>query len=243
METDGSRLSAADSRCSTLAPSGRHPRAVWLRAACVAMGLAAWFTTQAMIGHREVGGEGITDLVHRWSAPWHDYFFEHPHEADLLLVASSAVIDALGIFLILSAIFGRSLRPLLALLMLFALRQACQGLCSLPTPEGMIWRSPGVPSLLVTYGVATDLFFSGHTGLAVLGAIELARTGKPWLKWLGLAVAVFEAGTVLILHAHWTMDVYAGAVTAIVVSVAAQAWAPMCDGWLSRVAGTAPAKC
>jgi membrane-associated phospholipid phosphatase len=209
----------------------------------VALALAAWFATQAMIGHRVASGDGIIDLVHRWSAPWHDYFFEHPQAADLLLIASSAMIDAVGIFLILSSIFGRSLRPLLALLMLFALRQACQGLCSLPTPEGMIWRSPGVPSLLVTYGVSTDLFFSGHTGLAVLGAIELARSGKPWLKWLGLAIAVFEAGTVLILRAHWTMDVFAGAMTAIVVSVAANSWAPKCDAWLSRFTGTSPANC
>ena len=35
----------------------------------------------------------------------------------------------------------------------------------------------GVPSILVTYNVTTDFFFSGHTGLAVLGAVELARAG------------------------------------------------------------------
>jgi hypothetical protein len=43
----------------------------------------------------------------------------------------------------------------------------------------MIWRYPGVPSLLVTYGTSNDLFFSGHTALAVYGSIELAWWGGP----------------------------------------------------------------
>jgi hypothetical protein len=68
----------------------------------------------------------------------------------------------------------------LGLLTLYALRQICQGLCALPPPERMIWRYPGFPSLLVTYGTATDLFFSGHTAIAVYGAIELGHVGGPW---------------------------------------------------------------
>ncbi len=104
----------------------------------------------------------------------------------------------------------------------------------------MIWRSPGVPSLLVTYGVSTDLFFSGHTALAVLGAIELGRLQKPWLRRLGLAAAVFEAGTVLILRAHWTMDVFAGALAAILAASLAQRWAGPIDERLRGIGAGAP---
>ena len=39
----------------------------------------------------------------------------------------------------------------------------------------MIWHDPGFPSFLVTYHVANDFFFSGHTAIAVFGAIELSR--------------------------------------------------------------------
>ncbi len=204
--------------------------AVAVRTLFVTLALGAWFFTQSLIGGRTPEGDGIVDLVHVWTAPAHDYLQGHPGQADLLLVVSSAAIDALGAFLLLRAIFGPSLRPLLGLLILFGLRQACQGLCALPAPEGMIWRSPGVPSLLVTYGVTTDLFFSGHTALAVLGAIELAWTGRPWLRRLGVALALFEASTVLVLRAHWTMDVFAGAVAAMVAAGLAQRWAPTVDG-------------
>ena len=77
----------------------------------------------------------------------------------------------------------------MGLLILFGLRQLCQGLCALPPPEGMIWRNPGFPSLLVTYGTATDLFFSGHTAIAVYGCLELAHWGGPVAAVAGIAIA------------------------------------------------------
>src|SRR5207249_2901381 len=82
-----------------------------------------------------------------------------------------------GIVLLTWSVFGASVRPFVGLLVLFGLRQLTQVLCALPAPVGMIWpqEGPGFPSLLVTYGVANDFFFSGHTAIAVFGAIELCR--------------------------------------------------------------------
>ena len=51
----------------------------------------------------------------------------------------------------------------------------------------MVWRYPGVPAVLVTYGTANDLFFSGHTAIAVYGAATLAAHWGPWGLALGLA--------------------------------------------------------
>jgi hypothetical protein len=154
---------------------------------------------------------------------------ENPAWAKALLIASSLVIDLLGVFLLGWAILGPTIRPFLGLLMLFALRQACQGLCALPAPEGMIWEHPGFSSLLVTYGVSNDLFFSGHTAIAVFGATELARLNFRGARLVGLAVALFEATTVLVLRAHYTMDVFTGAVTALLVAGLAERAAPWVD--------------
>jgi hypothetical protein len=203
------------------------------RLAFVVAALAAWFYTQWLIGRRAFP-PGVGDAVHMWTAPAHDYLLAHAGWADALLIASSGVIDAVGIFLLAASIFGPSTRPFLGLLMLFVLRQTCQALCALPEPAGMIWRYPGVPSLLVTYGTANDLFFSGHTGLAVLGAVELARLRRPGFVALGVAIALFEITTVLVLRAHYTMDVFTGAVTALYVSGLASLLAPACDRALAR---------
>jgi hypothetical protein len=212
--------------------SGIAPRPIRLkRWALVICGLGIWFWTQSLIGQR-VAPDGVGDVMHAWTAPVHAFLVEHPHTANGLLIGSSALIDLLGIFLLVTAIFGPTVRPFLGLLMLFALRQVCQGLCALPAPPGMIWHSTGVPSLLVTYGVSNDLFFSGHTGLAVLGAVELARLKRPWLAVIGILVACFEAGTVLVLRAHYSMDVFTGALAALYVAGLAAVWAPGVDWWL-----------
>jgi hypothetical protein len=125
-------------------------------------------------------------------------------------------------------LFGPSMHPFIALIIVFVMRQACQGICALPTPPGMIWRYPGAPSLLVTYDVANDFFFSGHTSIAVLGAIEAARM-FPW--WVGAAVAgiaVCEAGVVLVLRAHYTMDVIVAVFAAFCAAGLAD-W--LCAAW------------
>lgn len=201
----------------------------------VVVGLAAWFWTQSLIGQRPFTPGTIGDYVLEVTAPTNQFLRENPQWANALLISSSAIIDLLGIYLLASAVFGPSIRPFLGLLLLFALRQVCQGLCALPVPEGMIWRYPGFPSLLVTYGVANDLFFSGHTAIAVFGATELARRPGRWWKGLGVFVALFEAATVLVLRAHYTMDVFTGFVTALYIALLAARLAPSVDRWIGRV--------
>jgi hypothetical protein len=213
---------------------------IWVRVLFVGVALAAWFATQRLIGEREAEPGAIYDGVHvAFEAP-HRYLQEHPAAASGLLIVSSAVIDSLGVFLLLRSILGPTVRPFLGLLMLFAMRQVCQLLCALEPPPGMIWYDPGFPTLLVTYSVATDFFFSGHTGLAVLAAVELARMGtspegkRRWLA-LGIAIAVFEATTVLVLRAHYTMDVFTGAVVARYASILASRVSPSCDRLLGKL--------
>jgi len=235
-EVSPPRKAPPDSPVPTEPAPGRVPW--WLRLLCVVVGLGAWFATQSLLGTRAAPqgliGDGLLDLT----AHLHEALHRQPTLANLLLVTSSAVIDAIGIGLLYRAIFGPSLRPFLALLLLFGMRQICQALCVLPPPDSMIWHSPGFPTLLVTYGVAGDLFFSGHTGLAVLGACELGRSRRPGWIALGVALALFEAATVICLRAHYTMDVFTGAVTALWVSQVAEKIAPWCDHQLATWTGS-----
>lgn len=105
----------------------------------------------------------------------------------------------------------------------------------LPAPPGVIWRRPGVPSLLVTYDVGNDFYFSGHTAIAVLAAFELAHTGNPWLAAVGIFIAVGEATTVLILRAHYTMDIFTAAFVAWAAHGVSLKIAPAVDAWLRGI--------
>lgn len=218
------------------APAGRGLLrfGVLVRVVATIAALGIWFWTQALIGSR-ASSPGIGDALQTLLAGLNSYFGQHATAANVLLIVSSALIDLLGLFLVAEWVFvGRS-RAFLGLVLLLALRQVMQALCALPPPPNMIWRYPGFPSLFVTYNVGNDFFFSGHTAIAVFGAIELSRMRRRWLTALGFAVVIFEVATVLTLCAHYTMDVFTGAVTALWVSTLCDSVGPRLD----RVLGSA----
>jgi hypothetical protein len=213
---------------------------VAVRTGLVALGIVAWFATQTLLGKRvpKVSHEvPLTDGIHLLTARIHKRYFTNVAAGNRLLIASSLVIDLLGAYLLCNAIFGASIRPYLGLVMVFALRQICQMLCPLPAPAEMVWRYPGIPAILVTYGTANDLFFSGHTAIAVYGACTLAGQCGTFGLALGLAIAFFEAITVLVLRAHYTMDVFTGIVCALWVYSLSGTIAPYVDGAIHHWVG------
>lgn len=188
------------------------------RLGVIGFSLGAWFKTQTMLEARKNNRDEITDLLHTISEPLNRYFKKNRSAADKLLIISSAFIDIFGLFILLYALFGASIRPFVSLLILFTLRQLFQFICALPKPPGLIWHNPGFPSLLVTYEVENDFYFSGHTSIAVLAAIEFFMI-NPYLGALAGVIALFEIITVIVLRAHYTMDVF----TAILAAFCATA--------------------
>jgi hypothetical protein len=209
------------------APPGK--RNLLLRIVATAIVLTLWFWTQSLIGSRPAPPCGIGDLIHNLTAGVNAYLFQHAAAANALLIVSSAFIDALGIFLLGSWLFGGTIRPFLGLVLLMTLRQLMQAASSLNPPPNMIWHDTGFPTLLVTYHVANDFFFSGHTAIATYGALELARFRRPWLTSLAVLVVVFEVSAVLILRAHYTLDVFTGAIAALWISHLSERLAPSLD--------------
>jgi PAP2 superfamily C-terminal len=60
---------------------------------------------------------------------------------------------------------------------------------------------------------------------SIVAVTEIARLRKHWLTALGILLAVFEIATVLVLRAHYTMDVFTGIVTGL--------YAAYLAGWIS----------
>ncbi len=208
--------------------SGRRQRLL-RRLVVTGIVLALWFWTQSLIGSRIAPASGLGDALHNLTAGLNAYFAQNMRAANALLIVSSALIDALGFFLLGRWLFGGSVRPFLGLFLLMALRQLMQAICALPPPRNMIWHYQGFPSLLVTYHVANDFFFSGHTAIAVFGAIELSRLRRIGLTVLAVLIVIFEVATVLILRAHYTMDVFTGIVAALWVANFSERVSPRID--------------
>jgi hypothetical protein len=182
---------------------------IGVRIASVAGALGLWFWSQRIVARKSPTGNQIRDVVHEWTVPLHAWLDANPRAANVTLIVTSFFIDAFGLFLLGSAIFGPTLRPFIALILVFLLRQFCQLTFTLPVPEKMIWRNPGFPSILVTYGTSNDFFFSGHTACALVGALEIARVAPHAAGIAALAIAAIEAVTVIVLRAHYTIDVFA----------------------------------
>ncbi|MGC1483645.1 MAG: phosphatase PAP2-related protein [Candidatus Acidiferrum sp.] len=217
----------------TSVENARKWRRFIFRVVLTAIALGIWFWTQSLIARRGVPASGVGDALHTLTAGLNSYFYHSPSAANALLILSSALIDGLGLFLLGRWLFGPSVRPFLGLVLLLGLRQIMQAICALPAPPNMIWHYPGFPSLLVTYDVGNDFFFSGHTAIAVFGGIELARLGKRWLTIAAVAIVLFEIAAVLILRAHYTMDVFAGLLAALCVAQLCTLLSPRIDAWLS----------
>jgi hypothetical protein len=221
-----------DSARMTNAESARKWRRLIRRIILTAVALGIWFWTQSLIAQRAAPAAGVGDALHTMTAILNSYFYHSPTAANALLILSSALIDGLGLFLLARWLFGPSVRPFLGLVLLLGLRQLLQAICALPPPLNMIWHYPGFPSALVTYNVGNDFFFSGHTAIAVFGGIELARLGKRWLTVVAVGIVLLEIATVLILRAHYTMDVFTGILAALCAAQFCTVVAPRIDSWL-----------
>lgn len=199
------------------------------RGTVLAGALGLWFLTQGLLGSRPPG-QGIEDQIHNLTAGPHGYLESRPQITNGILILSSLGIDLIGLGLLGWGLLGRSARPLVGVMVLFALRQLAQATTSLPAPPGMMWRDPGFPSLLVTYSVGNDFFFSGHTAFAVFGALEFSRLSKRALTSIVGLLALGEISVVLVLRNHYTMDVITGAVMAFAVWLTLNRWWPKGSG-------------
>lgn len=197
-----------------------------IRLAVVGVFLVLWFASQRAISRRGFPAEGIHDKVHEWTARLHGRLLNDRNLSRLMLISSSLGIDMVMLWLCYDSIFGASFEPMIGLFILFSLRQLSQYLSALPAPQGMIWFHPGVPSIFVTYGVSNDLFFSGHTALAVFGGLHLLGYANPLIQAFALFIILYEISVVLVLRAHWTMDVFTGIITALWASSVAAAMMP-----------------
>ena len=151
------------------------------RLVAIAASFAIWFYSQKLID-RSKGARFFkikNDPSHRLTAGLNAWIGARKSVSRALLVSSSLGVDLLVLYVLWLSLMGPSFLPFIGLIVIFALRQICQFYIKLEAPAGMIWFDPGLPSLFVTYGVANDFFFSGHTALSVYGGLLLHHFGTP----------------------------------------------------------------
>jgi hypothetical protein len=201
----------------------------------IILGIFIGMGTETFIGTLPAPICGISDRLQQWTSFINAFFHLHLTAANAVLITTSLWFDLSCLILIERTIFGPSMRPYLSLFLFILLRQSMQLLVALPIPEGIIWHETGFPSLFVRYGISNDLYFSGHTGVSLLCAIELAHSGKRWLTILGYTLFAYMVWMVISFRVHYTMDVFTAVLAALFVTYLSKRWAPHVDNFLKRL--------
>ncbi len=206
-------------------------RTVLVRIAVIALALGLCYWSELVVGSRLLPNS-ISDSMHALFAPVNTFLQVNPHFANATLIAITLPVDIAGVGLIIWSIFGKTIRPFIGLCFIFGLRQTVEMLCDIPIPEGMIWRYPGFPSLLVDYHAMNDFFFSGHTAMVVYALAEISTLRRWWVTAIGVGCVLFVMAGLFSLRAHYTMDVYAGLVTPLLAFLIASSIAKKVDPFL-----------
>lgn len=74
-------------------------------------------------------------------------------------------------------------------------------------PAGGYWDDPGMPSLMVPYGIASDFYYSGHTGYLVIATIEQFYIDKSNWKMIACmaCTACYMITIILLFKIHYVI--------------------------------------
>lgn len=201
----------------------------------ICLGIAAIFTTQYFIAQKAIPDCGIDDLVQNFFLPFNEYLRSHVLVSNGVLILMNFLIDCMFVFMFIDTIITRNIRPFLTYVLFFALRQSLQLLVSLPAPLHTIWHDPGFPSLLQNYQIANDFYFSGHAGISLIAALEMASFGKRWFTLFGFSIFILESFLVIAMQIHYTMDVFTAIMTVFCITDLSIHLSHPINRWLARL--------
>jgi hypothetical protein len=118
------------------------------------------------------------------------------------------MIDLAIIYYVYDFLINNNYRPMYLLTIGVILRQFCQYVNRLPSPENIIWFDPGFPTLIMNYNVVNDFFFSGHTLTALIFGFEMLQSKHIYVKIYAAFYMISEITFIFVTHAHYFMDVY-----------------------------------
>lgn len=209
----------------------KNPNPWYFSLIFIVVGILLYKISQHLIESLSAPQGMIIDRLHILTTPINHYFHNHKKAADFVLITTSFWVDASVIFFIFRTLFGYTIRPALAMFLFMLYRQFLQLLVSLPIPQEIIWYDPGVFSIFVDYSSANDLYFSFHTGVSLLCALELMRFHKWWLTTIGFFFFGYLITTVICFQFHYTMDVFTGILVTLYVTYRSIKLAPPMDRW------------
>lgn len=173
-----------------------------------------WGSTQKFLETDIHFTDKIYDRIH--NSEFVQYINKYLHDnveiSNYCIIITTLLIDINVAYYAYAFIRYNNIKPIFLLLSGVLLRQLCQYVNRLPSPDNVIWHDPGIPSIIMNYNVTTDFFFSGHTLTALVLGMELFKSRYFSIKLYAIIYMICEITFVLVTKSHYFMDVY-GAIT------------------------------
>ena len=183
---------------------------------CLLSGLYAfWVLTQKFLETDAHNTTKIIDRIHsnEFMYKVHKYLLKNKLFTKYCLIITTLMIDLAVIYYGYDFIINNNHRPMSLVIIGVLLRQLCQYINRLPTPENVIWFDPGFPTLIMNYKVTNDFFFSGHTLSALIFGFEMLTSQYLFIKLYAILYMIGEIGFVMVTRSHYFMDIYGATTT------------------------------
>lgn len=102
-------------------------------------------------------------------------------------------------------------------------------------PPGFFWGSPYFPSLIVSYLITNDFFFSGHVGMPLITGLHYYHLEKKKMSILCFCTVFVEAFLVLITRIHYSIDVVVGLSFSHYVFILVNHYVKYIDNWITEM--------
>lgn len=169
-----------------------------------------WLITQYSLQHDTNNNNIIIDRVHNFVLfdAIHKYLVNNKNVARWSIIITSLMIDLNLVYFVYDFICNKNIKPIILLVGGVVLRQFCQHINRLPSPDNIIWYETNFPSLIMNYNVTDDFFFSGHTLVSLIFGIELLQIENIYVQGYAIFYMMVEILFVLCSRAHYFMDIY-----------------------------------
>ena len=169
-----------------------------------------WIATQKFLEYDNHDNSRIIDRIHdcHLSQKIHNYLFNRKKLSAFLIFFTTLMIDVNVIYFTYDFLINNNRKPMLLLMTAVGLRQICQFINRLPSPQQVIWFDPGFPSIIINYQLGNDFFFSGHTLTALIFGFELLKSNNSLVQLYSIFYMIFEISFVLLTRSHYFMDIY-----------------------------------
>jgi hypothetical protein len=130
--------------------------------------------------------------------------------------------------------FGKNGGILWTIAFFYGSRALVQGNFKMRFPDKGIWDDPGIPSLVVPYGLQSDYYFSGHCGFLAINVAYMFTLGRKKSAFMIMLLLPYVAFILIMSRIHYTIDIPIGIMFGFYLYYMVKSHTEKLDFWISR---------